>query len=116
MQALFEHICAALRLGDPTAAPGELFVFPGSSNGAVALGKGSNSKLICANVDLYSGFVYETLGIPQDLYTPLFAAARIAGWIGHRMEEVTTNARIMRPAYKCVIPVQNYCPISERTE
>jgi len=83
--------------------------------GALLEEKGGK-KLICANVDLYSGFVYETLGIPQDLYTPLFAAARIAGWIGHRMEEVTTNARIMRPAYKCVIPVQNYCPISERTE
>ncbi len=75
--------------------------------------KGS-SKLICANVDLYSGFVYETLDIPQELYTPLFAAARIAGWIGHRMEEVTTNARIMRPAYKSVCPIEKYIPINER--
>ena len=77
--------------------------------------KGGN-KLICANVDLYSGFVYETLGIPQELYTPLFAAARIAGWIAHRMEEVTTNARIMRPAYKAVCPVTGYMPVGERNE
>ncbi len=75
--------------------------------------KGS-TKLLCANVDLYSGFVYETLDIPQELYTPLFAAARIAGWIGHRMEEVTTNARIMRPAYKAVHPVEKYVPMQER--
>jgi len=82
---------------------------------ALAQTKGGKKK-ICANVDLYSGFVYETLGIPQELYTPLFAAARIAGWIAHRMEEVTTNARIMRPAYKSVCPVEGYVPMKERIE
>ena len=82
---------------------------------ALAQAKGGKKK-ICANVDLYSGFVYETLGIPQELYTPLFAAARIAGWIAHRMEEVTTNARIMRPAYKSVCPVEGSVPRKERVE
>lgn len=55
---------------------------------------------ICANVDMYSGFVYNMLGIPSELFTPLFAVARIAGWCAHRMEEVTTCERIMRPAYR----------------
>ena len=76
--------------------------------------KGSK-KRICANVDMYSGFVYEMLGIPRELYTPLFASSRIAGWIAHRMEEVTTNARIIRPAYKSVCPVEPYGPMKERT-
>ncbi len=56
----------------------------------------------CANVDFYSGFVYDMLGIRQELYTPLFAIARIAGWCAHRMEEVLTGGRIMRPAYRSV--------------
>ncbi len=80
---------------------------------ALAEEKGGK-KRICANVDMYSGFVYETLGIPQELYTPLFAAARIAGWLAHRMEEVTTNARIIRPAYKCVHPVEAYTDTNAR--
>lgn len=75
--------------------------------------KGS-SKQICANVDMYSGLIYKTLGIPEDLYTPIFATARIAGWVAHRMEEVTSNARIMRPAYRCVAPVKDYIPLGSR--
>ncbi|MGN0581717.1 MAG: citrate synthase, partial [Oscillospiraceae bacterium] len=59
-------------------------------------------KTICANVDLYSGFVYKMLGIPHDLFTPLFAVARMAGWSAHRMEEMMTGGRIIRPAYKAV--------------
>ena len=57
-------------------------------------------KTMCANVDLYSGLVYKVLGIPEDLYTPLFATARIAGWCAHRLEELTSNGKIIRPAYK----------------
>lgn len=59
-------------------------------------------KIISANVDLYSGLVYKVLGIPEDLYTPLFATARIAGWCAHRLEELTSNGKIIRPAYKSV--------------
>ena len=71
-------------------------------------------KQICANVDLYSGLVYKTLAIPQDLFTPMFAAARISGWCAHRLEELTTNNKIMRPAYKNVSHRQSYVPLADR--
>ena len=58
------------------------------------------SKEMCANVDMYSGFVYSMLGIPEDLYTPLFACSRMAGWAAHRFEEIVSGRRIIRPAYK----------------
>ncbi|MCR4615863.1 MAG: citrate synthase [Clostridiales bacterium] len=73
-------------------------------------------KRMCANVDLYSGFVYKMLGIPEDLYTPLFVTARVAGWSAHRMEELITGGRIMRPAYKNVSLPRAYIPIDERAE
>jgi citrate synthase len=75
--------------------------------------KGSD-KVMCANVDLYSGFVYRMLGIPEDIYTPLFATARIAGWSAHRMEEMLTGKRIIRPAYKAIAKSKDYTPISQR--
>ncbi len=68
----------------------------------------------CANVDFYSGFVYDMLGIPRELYTPLFAVARIAGWCAHRIEEVLTGGRIMRPAYRAVSEPSRYVPLAER--
>ncbi len=71
-------------------------------------------KAMCANVDLYSGLVYKVLGIPEDLYTPLFATARIAGWSAHRLEEITSGGRIMRPAYKSVSKPREFIPMSER--
>lgn len=55
-----------------------------------------NEKVVCANVDFYSGLVYEMLGIPEDLYTPMFAVSRISGWCAHRIEELTTGGRIIR--------------------
>ncbi len=75
--------------------------------------KGVN-KTICANVDMYSGLVYHTLNIPPELYTPLFAVARVAGWCAHRMEEITTGGRIIRPAYKAIAPRAEYVPLNER--
>ncbi len=69
---------------------------------------------VCANVDLYSGFVYDMLGIPEDLYTPLFAIARVAGWCAHRMEELISCKRIMRPAYRAAIKKVPYIDSSER--
>ncbi len=75
--------------------------------------KGS-SKPICANVDLYSGFVYKMLDIPTELYTPLFAVARIVGWCAHRIEEVIGNGRIIRPAYKSVCSRTKYVKLSDR--
>ncbi len=72
------------------------------------------SKAICANVDLYSGLIYKILRVPTDLYTPLFTVARVAGWSAHRIEEIMTGGRIMRPAYKNVNSKKNYLPISER--
>ncbi len=72
-------------------------------------------KTICANVDMYSGLVYRMLGIPEDLYTPLFAVSRMAGWAAHRMEELTTGGRIIRPAYKALPKNKPYVKIEDRT-
>ena len=69
---------------------------------------------LCPNVDFYSGFVYKMLGIPQDLFTPLFAVGRVPGWCAHRIEELNGNSRIIRPAYKCVRHNRKYVPLAER--
>ncbi len=69
---------------------------------------------IAANVDLYSGFVYEMLGIPYELYTPLFATARIAGWCAHRIEQIVSDQKIIRPAFKTVNDTVAYQPLSQR--
>ncbi len=74
--------------------------------------KGIN-KAMCANVDMYSGLVYKMLDIPQDLFTPLFAVARTAGWCAHRIEEISNN-KIIRPAYKNISHNVEYIPMSER--
>ncbi|MDE6707786.1 MAG: citrate/2-methylcitrate synthase [Oscillospiraceae bacterium] len=71
-------------------------------------------KTVCANVDMYSGLVYRMLKIPEDLYTPLFAVSRMAGWSAHRMEELLTGGRIIRPAYKALPKKKQYVPIAER--
>jgi citrate synthase len=72
-------------------------------------------KSICANVDFYSGFVYKMLGIPEDLFTPIFAVSRVAGWCAHRMEEIISGGRIIRPAYKCVQTRIDYVPLERRS-
>ena len=71
-------------------------------------------KVMCANVDMYSGLIYRMLGIPTELFTPLFAVARITGWCAHRMEEVLTGGRIYRPAYKPLLRYKEYVPFDER--
>ncbi len=71
-------------------------------------------KALCANVDMYSGLVYRALRIPPELFTPLFAVARMAGWCAHRMEELYTCRRIIRPAYKSVMPDQPYIALDQR--
>jgi citrate synthase len=73
-----------------------------------------SDKAICANIDLYSGFVYDMLSIPKELYTPLFAISRVAGWSAHIIEEYTLGGRIMRPAYKSVVEKNGYVPLSQR--
>ena len=69
---------------------------------------------VCANVDLYSGFVYEMLGIPKDLYTPLFAVARCVSWCAHRMEELVNQGPIIRPAYKPIYHEKKYVKLADR--
>ena len=71
-------------------------------------------KGVSANVDFYSGFVYKMLDIPDEMYTPLFAIARISGWSAHRLEEIINNGKIIRPAYKCVAGSSTYVPLSDR--
>lgn len=71
-------------------------------------------KGVSANVDFYSGFVYSMLGLPTELYTPLFAVARIAGWSAHRIEELLLNGKIIRPGYENVCPRKEYTPMDER--
>lgn len=73
-------------------------------------------KAMCANVDLYSGLVYRVLGIPEDLYTPLFATARITGWCAHRLEELISGGKIMRPAYKSVSHPKEFVQLADRKE
>jgi len=78
--------------------------------------KGENQKVISPNVDFYSGFVYRCIDIPKELYTPIFAVARIAGWSAHRLEEITfSSKRIIRPAYKNVFGKVDYEQIESRT-
>lgn len=71
-------------------------------------------KGVSANVDFYSGFVYRMLGIPEELYTPLFAVSRIAGWTSHRIEEIVNRGKIIRPAYKSVEQRREYVPMKDR--
>ena len=74
-----------------------------------------SKKPICANLDFYSGFIYEMLGLPQEIYTPIFAMARIVGWMAHRIEELNFDGRrIIRPAYKNILEQKGYVPIGER--
>ena len=75
--------------------------------------KGIN-KAMCANVDLYSGLVYRMLDIPVELYTPLFAIARVSGWCAHRIEELQTANKIIRPAYKNLAKPHDYIPMIDR--
>ena len=71
---------------------------------------------ICANVDMYSGTVFRMLGIPSDMFTPLFAISRVSGWCAHRLEELVTSKRIIRPGYKSYGDVQEYKPLCDRCQ
>ena len=92
----------------------ELFEKIAPSTFAEFKGNGPDQQT-CINVDFYSGFVYSCIGIPKELFTPLFAMARVSGWCTHRIEELTFSAkRIIRPAYKNVYPKQEYIPFMDR--
>ena len=71
-------------------------------------------KGVSANIDFYSGFVYDMLKLPHELYTPLFAIARIAGWSAHRIEEIHNAGKIIRPAYMAVQEHREYIPMKDR--
>jgi len=71
-------------------------------------------KGVSANVDFYSGFVYEMLGLPRELYTPIFAISRMTGWAAHRIEEIVNAGKIIRPAYKSVAKRREYVSIEKR--
>ena len=71
-------------------------------------------KGVSANVDFYSGFVYDMLGLPLELFTPIFAISRIVGWSAHRMEELINQGKIIRPAYISVSNRSTYRPLSDR--
>ena len=73
-------------------------------------------KGVCANVDFYSGFVYRMLGIPDELFTPIFAVSRIAGWSAHRIEELINSNKIIRPAYKAISPMRAYTDMENRID
>ena len=75
----------------------------------------NTKKPLCANVDFYSGFIYEMIGLPQEIYTPIFAMSRIVGWMAHRIEELNFEGRrIIRPAYKNILEEREYVPLAER--
>lgn len=69
---------------------------------------------VCVNVDYYSGFLYRMLGIPEELYTPLFAIARASGWSAHRIEELVSSGKIIRPAYVSIAKEREYVPLEKR--
>ena len=71
-------------------------------------------KGVSANVDFYSGFVYDMLGLPRELYTPIFAVSRIAGWSAHRIEELINGGKIIRPAYMSVAQQRDYIDLKNR--
>ena len=73
-----------------------------------------NDKVMCANVDMYSGLVYKMLSIPPEMYTPLFAMSRTVGWCAHRLEETIGANRIIRPAYKSLVHTREYIKIADR--
>ena len=81
---------------------------------AIVKARHPRAEDVCANVDLYSGFVYDMLGIPRDLYTPLFAVARCVSWCAHRMEELINQGPIIRPAYKPLYRPRDYVPLRDR--
>ncbi len=81
---------------------------------AVVKARHARAEDVCANVDLYSGLVYDMLGIPRDLYTPLFAVARCVSWCAHRMEELVNTGPIIRPAYKPIYHPRTYVPLAKR--
>jgi len=81
---------------------------------AIIMAKHQMFKPVCANVDFYSGFVYSMLGIPEELFTPMFATARITGWCAHRLEELVNAGKIIRPAYKYVGHHRPYCDVDHR--
>ena len=78
--------------------------------------KRKSAREVSANVDFYSGFVYRMLGLPAELYTPIFAIARISGWSAHRLEELVSGGKIIRPAYANVAKPIPYIPIKDRTK
>ena len=81
----------------------------------VVIGRERNIyKGVSANIDFYSGFVYSMLDLPPDLYTPLFAIARISGWSAHRIEELINAGKIIRPAYMSIMPERPYIPMDNR--
>ena len=82
----------------------------------VISGKRKIYKGVSANIDFYSGFVYKMIDIPQEMFTPLFAVSRIAGWSAHRIEELINAGKIIRPAYHNVLPTREYTPLESRTE
>ena len=73
-----------------------------------------HKSVLSTNIDFYSGFVYEMLGLPMELYTPLFAVARISGWSAHRMEELSAGGKLIRPRYECVEEHRSYVPMDRR--
>ena len=82
--------------------------------GKALLMERQHKKALSTNIDFYSGFVYEMLGLPMELYTPLFAVARISGWSAHRMEELSVGGKLIRPRYECVEEHRSYVPMENR--
>ncbi len=91
-----------------------LFELIESRGPAIVKSRHPRAEDVCANVDLYSGFVYDMLGIPRDLYTPLFAVARCVSWCAHRMEELINQGPIIRPAYKPLYRPRKYVSLKDR--
>ncbi len=104
----------AFRLAQDAGRLEEFQLYEKVADLSVGLIRKKKGKKVCPNVDFYSGFVYDMLGIPKELFTPIFAMSRVAGWSAHRIEEII-QGRLIRPSYVSSLKdVSNYIPLKQR--
>ncbi|MCL2089321.1 MAG: citrate/2-methylcitrate synthase [Oscillospiraceae bacterium] len=111
---VFEDFVKELSAKNNRTSEYELYASVARMAPEIIAGKRRMFKGVSANIDFYSGFVYDMLGLPPELYTPIFAISRVAGWSAHRIEEQISGGRIVRPAYKSVAEKKPYIPLEER--
>ena len=113
-ELLLKRCCAELAEKNGAAEDFELMEKVEKFGLELVAEKHTEHRTMCANIDMYSGLVYRMLGIPDEMFTPLFAVARVSGWCANRLEELISGGKLVRPGYKAVMPKDHYIPIEER--